>query len=161
MVALVLLAAACSDDGSSADATVTFRDDEVVISEDALDEGAISFDVDNVGREEHELVIVAASAGEVGALQPRPDGTVDLAALKRIDRAGPFKPGLYRTGVPNLNAGSYVLLCNLPGHFERGIWAAFDVEADNVPSPTPAPDDAGHRPMAPQSTALGSRRTTT
>jgi hypothetical protein len=113
--ALLVPALAACGSGHHADLTLTIRDGGVSLSKASTTEGAVSFDVDHLGHDERQLVLVHEPAGGAAALPLRPDGGIDLGAAEVVDRAGPFKPGRYRTGTPNLNPGRYLVVCEPTG----------------------------------------------
>jgi hypothetical protein len=79
--------------------------------------GTIAFLPKNVGKENHELLVVRAPS--VAALPRAADGSVDESALSRqavVGRVQAFRPGLTCPGVFRLAPGNYVLLCNLVQH---------------------------------------------
>ncbi len=51
-----------------------------------------------------------------------PEDQVDL-----VDEVDDIPPGTDASLDVNLDAGSYVLVCNLPAHYEPGMYAAFTV----------------------------------
>jgi uncharacterized cupredoxin-like copper-binding protein len=46
-----------------------------------------------------------------------------------IDEIGEFPADTTETLDVTLEAGSYQLVCNLPGHYSSGMFTAFEVEA--------------------------------
>jgi uncharacterized cupredoxin-like copper-binding protein len=89
--------------------------------------GRVTFSVRNVGEIEHELVIVATSR-DPGDL-PVEDGVVDVRSPGfRLAGATPrIAPGDEQTLTLSLPRGPYVLLCNVPGHYQSGMRAGFRV----------------------------------
>ena len=51
-----------------------------------------------------------------------PEDQIDL-----IDEVEDIPPGTDTSLDVNLDAGAYVLVCNLPAHYEQGMFAAFTV----------------------------------
>ena len=51
-----------------------------------------------------------------------PEDQIDL-----IDEVEDLAPGTSSSLDVNLDAGAYVLVCNLPAHYEQGMFAAFTV----------------------------------
>jgi uncharacterized cupredoxin-like copper-binding protein len=146
MIALVLVLAACgSDDGAgtrdastacepvgdpdAAGSTVTVTLREYVIETDGdASAGSVALEATNDGTIEHEVVVVRA--GSPDALPTGDDGGLDEDALPDgalIGEIEPFAAGEACAGAFHLEAGSYVLLCNVPGHFAAGMATAIDV----------------------------------
>ena len=104
--------------------------------------GRVTFDARNVGRAEHELLIVRTDlapddlpmglegpavklAGEVVLGTPHSHSTSDHQARRAALRH--VKPGSARRETIVLEPGKYVLLCSLPGHYESGQRAGLTV----------------------------------
>jgi hypothetical protein len=99
--------------------------------------GNISFKAENAGAENHEVVIVKGDKAE--ALPKDADGGLDEDKLPEgalIGEIEGFPPGKVCSGVFNLAAGKYVLLCNITetepngekeSHFKEGMHTAFVV----------------------------------
>ena len=92
----------------------------------AVPKGPVEIKVLNKGTQEHELIVVKSK----GAL-PVKGGRVDEAALERRHRVlgeisgVPAGRSASKTFV--LRAGSYYLLCNVPGHYRAGMRATLVV----------------------------------
>ncbi len=158
LLALALLALACGDDGDgggegatateeangTAEATATgeaelFVDpDAPVVSVDlgeffvtpdvaGIEAGAVTFSAANVGAIPHELVVVKTDL-LVDEL-PVVDGRVDEdAAGEEIGEIEEFDAGLTVAGTFELEPGNYALICNIPGHYQGGMFVEFTVE---------------------------------
>lgn len=135
LVPAALLASACSDEGGK-DTTVkvTLTEFAVVADPKSAQEGDVTFEVDNDGDETHELVVVKTDF-DGGDLPAENDGSVDAGAdgIDVIGETDEIDSGDSDSRVFNLDAGKYVLLCNLVeadhAHFEQGMWTAFEVTA--------------------------------
>jgi uncharacterized cupredoxin-like copper-binding protein len=78
--------------------------------------GYVSFSVKNTGGIPHELVILKTKTAP--AKLPVKGGKA--VETGRVGRVGPLKPGTSKRLNLALKAGKYVLLCNLPGHYQAG-----------------------------------------
>ncbi len=99
--------------------------------------GNISIKAENAGKENHEVVIVKGEKAD--ALPKDADGGLDEDKLKEGDLIGeiePFASGKVCSGVFNLAAGKYVLLCNITetepngekeSHLKEGMHIPFAV----------------------------------
>jgi len=58
---------------------------------------------------------------------PVKNGTVDEGGLTIVDENEDIAPSTTATLSVDLKAGSYVIICNLPGHYEQGMHAGFTV----------------------------------
>ena len=88
--------------------------------------GDVTFEVVNDGPSEHEMVIIKTDLAP-DALPTDSKGEVIEDEVEPIDEVEDVAPGSSASLTVNLEAGSYVLLCNLPGHYAAGMSAAFTV----------------------------------
>lgn len=103
--------------------------------QDEVPAGIVTFEAMNEGDEAHELVIIA---GDSPDLPTDDDGAVDESQLPSgalIGEIEPFASGDECSGTFELDAGSYVLLCNIveeedgetEAHYTEGMVAVIDV----------------------------------
>jgi uncharacterized cupredoxin-like copper-binding protein len=90
--------------------------------------GEVHFAITNQGTIEHEFVVFKSDL-EPAALPLKPEGIVDEAGagVTHIAEQEHVMPGTTAQFVVTLDAGKYVLLCNLPGHYKGGMRARFTV----------------------------------
>ena len=84
--------------------------------------GKVAFTVDNTGQVPHEMVVIKTDkpAGGLGSgNRISEDGSVG--------EAGDVAPGKSKSVTLDLQAGHYVLVCNLPGHYKLGMHAELTV----------------------------------
>lgn len=126
-VALALAAAAC---GGSTKAAVRVNEKDFSIALDmaSAKSGEVTFDVKNDGLSEHEFVVLETELA-ANAL-PTQGNMVDEEAqgIRKIDEIEEFGAGESRNLTLKLAPGSYVLICNLPGHYSQGMRAGFTVQ---------------------------------
>jgi uncharacterized cupredoxin-like copper-binding protein len=92
-----------------------------------IEAGPVTFNTTNSGSIPHELVIIKTDM-PVNDL-PVEDGRVDEdAAGEEIGEIEQFDAGLTVAGTFELEPGNYALICNIPGHYEAGMFVAFVVE---------------------------------
>jgi uncharacterized cupredoxin-like copper-binding protein len=91
--------------------------------------GEVAFAVTNNGPSEHEMVIIKTKDAP-DALPTNSDGTVDEEAkgLENMGEVEEVAPGASATLTLDLAPGSYVALCNIPGHYEAGMATGFTVK---------------------------------
>lgn len=85
----------------------------------------VSFRVTNTGKVPHEFVVLKTKVAPA-KLPVRSGKAVEAGRVGKIG-APKLKPGAARTLNLNLGAGKYVLLCNLPGHYQAGQRVGFRV----------------------------------
>jgi uncharacterized cupredoxin-like copper-binding protein len=89
-----------------------------------LSAGRVDLTVDNIGPDDHELIVVRAD----GPLPRRADGlTVDEDAIEK-QTVGTLEPGMGDRDLDvHLEPGRYVMFCNMQGHYLGGMHRAFQV----------------------------------
>jgi uncharacterized cupredoxin-like copper-binding protein/mono/diheme cytochrome c family protein len=99
---------------------------EFTITADAsIDGGNLAVTFNNVGATPHELVIVRSDLAP-DAL-PVSGATADEGELDVVGRIDTIAGGQSATRGFNLSAGSYLLICNIPGHYALGMTTALTV----------------------------------
>ncbi len=94
-------------------------------SADSVAAGEVTFQVANAGDASHELVIYRTDE-EADALE-QDGGVAKLDEANVIDETDELSSGDEAELTVTLEAGSYLLLCNLPGHYSSGQVVAFTV----------------------------------
>jgi hypothetical protein len=110
--------------------TATESDFTIRLSTSRASAGPISIVVRNRGPSPHELVVFRTTL-PLGALPIGSDGNVNEESPKVekvADSGTNIAPGQSRTLYAILTPGSYVFICNLPGHYRLGMHAALVVE---------------------------------
>ena len=98
----------------------------VNLAQDTADAGTLTFNVSNDGTEDHTFRVIKTDLAP-DAL-PKANALVDEAQLDVVANIQQFAAGETQQVSPDLEAGSYVLICNIPGHYDLGMRAAFTVE---------------------------------
>jgi uncharacterized cupredoxin-like copper-binding protein len=101
---------------------VTLRD-YAIAGPSALTPGKYEFVVTNHGTIPHELVMFATKA-KATSMPMRKDGDVneDSSALESVlDSGSSLAPGESRILYAEFDAGHYVMVCNLAGHYHLGM----------------------------------------
>ena len=90
----------------------------------------MTFDVSNEAGQVHEFVVLQTDLAE-DALPTDENGDVDEAGdpgITLVDEIEDIEGGATASLDVTLDAGSYVIICNLPGHYSQGMHTAFTVE---------------------------------
>lgn len=100
--------------------------------------GSVTFDIENVGLIAHEFKVVklndAGMAADLADL-PTEAGLISESG-NMVDGVGTILGSLLEADLPadssdeltlNLDAGEYMLLCNVATHYQLGMWAEFTV----------------------------------
>jgi uncharacterized cupredoxin-like copper-binding protein len=101
-------------------------DYSIRLDRESAPHGNVSFDIRNDGRVEHEFVILRSDRA-ASALPRTGDAVAEDAAGSRKDEVEAIAPGRTVTLKAKLEPGRYVLICNLAGHYARGMRAPFRV----------------------------------
>jgi uncharacterized cupredoxin-like copper-binding protein len=136
--ALLLSAAGCGDDDEGAEVDVVLSEFIVDPAEDSVEAGEVTFALDNQGGETHEFVVVEAASAD--DLPVDDDGAFDEEAFGEDNVLGEvedIEAGDTGELTLDLEAGDYVLLCNIveeeedgevESHFAEGMHTTFTVE---------------------------------
>jgi uncharacterized cupredoxin-like copper-binding protein len=94
---------------------------------DSAPAGNITFEVHNDGTIQHSFYVVKTDLDQ--ASLPLDGTKVDENAtgVDFVDEIDDFDAGTIKTLSVDLDAGHYVLICNIAGHYTQGMHAAFDV----------------------------------
>ncbi len=95
-------------------------------AQDAADAGTLTFNVSNDGTQVHTFRVIKTDLAP-DAL-PTAANQVDEAQVDVVASIPEFSAGDTQEVSVDLEAGSYVLICNVPGHYDLGMRTAFTVE---------------------------------
>ena len=106
----------------------TLTDGRIELSASSAPAGRVSFAIANDGSAVHEFEVlrtdIAADALPVdsGVAQTSADG------VEIVDEVEEIAPGTSAELAVELDTGAYVIICNVAGHYDAGMAAAFAVE---------------------------------
>ena len=142
-LALTLSIASCGGDdgggdggGGGGNVAVTLQEFSVGTDPASAPAGSVTFEATNKGPDDqHEFVVVKTDLGltdlptdENGAVDEKGEG------IEVIDEIEEFDVGLTKTLTVDLDAGNYVLICNIwdedeqESHYQKGMRTSFTVE---------------------------------
>jgi uncharacterized cupredoxin-like copper-binding protein len=87
--------------------------------------GKVRVTAKNVGRRDHEFVLIRTSAAP-GALRLKGDEASEAGAVGEIPEQ---TAGKSATHTFNLKPGRYAYICNVPGHYKSGMYGTLTVRA--------------------------------
>jgi uncharacterized cupredoxin-like copper-binding protein len=124
ILGLALLTASCGGDEGGVSATLA--DFSITLDSDSAPAGDVTFDVSNDAGQTHEFVVFQTDLAP-DQLPTNEDGDVDEEGegVTLVDEIEDIEAGSSESLTVNLDAGSYVLICNLPGHYEQGMHTGF------------------------------------
>jgi uncharacterized cupredoxin-like copper-binding protein len=123
ILGLAFVTASCGDDEGGVSATLA--DFTITLDSNSAPAGEVTFDVSNDAEQTHEFVVFQTDLPQDQL--PTENGDVDEAGegVTLVDEIEDIEGGSSQSLTVNLDAGSYVLICNLPGHYEQGMHASF------------------------------------
>jgi uncharacterized cupredoxin-like copper-binding protein len=130
---LALAGVACNGDdggGSNPPATgdgiaVGLKDFVIAPATSTSTSGTVAFDITNDGPSVHEFEVLATDTAP-DAL-PVDSGVVQTEGDEIVDEVENIAPATSTSLSVDLAPGSYVFICNIPGHYEAGMHAGFTV----------------------------------
>jgi uncharacterized cupredoxin-like copper-binding protein len=111
-----------ADGGGGVD--VTLEDFTISLDEASAPAGEVTFNVENKGPSTHEFVVIQTDLAP-DALPTDDTGDVSEDDLAPLDEIEDIEDGATPDLTVELEAGDYVLICNIPGHYRQGMYAAF------------------------------------
>lgn len=132
VAALVLAAGACSSGGSTEGGggrvvATTLDDYSITPSVASVHSGAVTFEVENVGATEHEMVVIRTDLDPADIPVENHEANEEASGMTPVGEVEDVQPGASTELKLTLQPGSYVLLCNIKKHFERGMVTQFEV----------------------------------
>jgi uncharacterized cupredoxin-like copper-binding protein len=121
----------CDDEEDGLTRTIDLSISEYAIDTESspLPHGDTELKATHVGAEAHDLVVLRTELAP-DALPTTADDTVDQEAegLEVVGTFGEIEPGEVVSLTLDLEAGTYVIICNVPTHYEQGMRAAIALE---------------------------------
>ena len=125
---VLLMAAACSGGGGNA-IDATLEDFSISLDPSTASAGNVTFDITNDGPSVHEFVVFRTDLAE-DQLPTDDSGAVDEEGegIELVDEVEDIPVDSTESLDVNLDAGSYVVICNIPGHYSQGMHTSLTVE---------------------------------
>jgi uncharacterized cupredoxin-like copper-binding protein len=113
--------------GPGAAVAATVKSYSITLDKSTVAAGSVQFNITNQANISHEFIIFKTDLAADNL--PVSGGTVDASSsqLTKVDEEEPFPKG-EKTLTVNLQPGHYVLICNLPGHYQNGMHASLTVQ---------------------------------
>lgn len=107
----------------------TLADYSITLDSTSASAGEVTFDVTNDAEQTHEFVVLKTDLA-ADALPTDDAGDVDEAGdpgIELVDEIEDIEGGSTQSLTVDLVAGSYVFICNVPGHYRQGMSTSFTV----------------------------------
>lgn len=126
-VGVLFVSVGCSSSDSGGVGTA-LADYSIALDEDTAPAGDVTFDLQNDAGQIHEFVVFKTDLA-ADALPTDDAGDVDEhgEGVTIIDEVEDIEGGASESLTVNLDAGTYVLICNLPSHYKQGMHTTFTV----------------------------------
>lgn len=124
LLAAVVLAAACGSDDEEPITTVSVELGEFTISitPRAVNTGEVTFRIRNGGAQSHDFLLISTEEPQ-DALHVE-NGVVVEEDYDILEHVHEIDVGAERSVSSTLEAGTYLIICNVPGHYGAGMHAA-------------------------------------
>ena len=133
---LAVVLTACGDGSGSGSNKpgVTEKDFAIALDSSSGKAGEITFSVKNEGPSVHEFVVFKTDLAPDQLPLTKDENGIDIVdeegtGVEHIDEIEDIAVGSTQELKVTLQAGNYVLICNLPAHYQQGMHAAFSVTA--------------------------------
>ena len=98
------------------------------LNQPSVKAGKVTFEVTNWSRSVlHEMIIVSVDNPSAPLPYDYAQARIPEEQVKVLGEAGDLQPNTSTTVELTLSAGSYLLICNLPGHYAAGMVTALNV----------------------------------
>jgi uncharacterized cupredoxin-like copper-binding protein len=90
--------------------------------------GKVTFDVSNLSRSIlHEMIVVAVENPNTPMPYDYDNGQIPEKQVKMLGETEEMEPNAEKTITLDLKPGTYLLICNVPGHYAAGMWTSLTV----------------------------------
>jgi uncharacterized cupredoxin-like copper-binding protein len=124
---LTVAYAGCGGDGEEkTSAGVSLKEWSVTVSAAEATAGAVTFQVRNEGSMPHQFIVIKNDLPP--EMLPVANGAVAISQVNVLASIEPIAAGATTELRFDATPGKYVLVCNVPGHYQQGMAASFLVE---------------------------------
>jgi uncharacterized cupredoxin-like copper-binding protein len=101
---------------------------KTTIDKDTVKAGPVTFVVHNASKSAmHEMVLIWVKDPKAELPMDAKEDKVVEDKVKHLGEVADLEPGTSGTLKRSLKPGSYLLVCNQPGHYHAGMWATLTV----------------------------------
>jgi uncharacterized cupredoxin-like copper-binding protein len=130
---LALVATACGGGGGNK-VGVTTKDFSIALDKTSAKAGEVTFSVKNDGPSVHEFVVFKTDTAPDQLPLTKDENGIDIVdeegeGIEPVDEIEDIAVGSTQELKVTLQAGNYVVICNLPAHYQQGMRTNFTVSA--------------------------------
>ncbi len=101
------------------------------VDQPTIPAGKVKFVVNNMSMtENHEMVLIKLKSADQAIPLIKAKHRVDESKLKSVGEVADLQPGATGELDANLKPGEYMIMCNIKGHYEAGMWSKLTVTAN-------------------------------
>lgn len=101
----------------------------ITLSATSVNAGKVTFEANNDSKDVvHEMVVAPLASPDAILPFNEGEGKVDEDAAGHIGEVAELEPGQSGALTVNLKPGTYILYCNIPGHYMAGMWTTIEVK---------------------------------
>jgi uncharacterized cupredoxin-like copper-binding protein len=101
---------------------------KTALDKDSVKAGPVTFVVHNASKSQmHEMVLIWVKDPKADLPMDTKEDKVVEDKVKHLGEVADLEPGTSGTLKRTLKPGSYLLVCNQPGHYHAGMWATLTV----------------------------------
>jgi uncharacterized cupredoxin-like copper-binding protein len=127
---VAVLAIGATSCGGGGGVGATLKDFQIDLAETSATAGEVTFNIQNDGPSAHEFVVFKTDlAPDALPMTEDEDGIAIVdeegAGIELVDEAEDIAPDSSTDLTVTLDAGSYVIICNVPDHYQQGMHVGF------------------------------------
>lgn len=126
LAAVIVLAACAPVSSGGAAVQVELVDNAITLEPARAPDGSVDLEIANEGDLVHEVEIFAGA--DPGETLDVSNSVADTRGLRLVDEVEDVLPSTTARLVVDLDPGTYLVICNLPGHYQQGMSAYLTVE---------------------------------
>ena len=125
--AFAVVALACGgSDATGTNVTVSLKEWSITPATAEVPAGSVTFELSNQGSQAHQLVVIKNDLPP--NMLPVANGAIALTQVNVLQSIPPISPGATAELRFQATPGKYVLVCNVPGHYQQGMATSLLVE---------------------------------
>lgn len=130
LAAFALVVPACGGGGGGEGGegvSATLAEYSITLDPTSASAGSVTFNITNDGATVHEFVVFKTDLGEDALPMTADEVDESASGLTLVDEKEDIAPGEGADLTVDLEAGTYVAICNVTGHYSKGMHAVFTI----------------------------------